>query len=472
MKKNIDTALHSYAGIRQPYALIMFLLFVTLTTVSCDDFLEVAPPNSQLYSGNVFEEKTTANAAMADIYSKMRDAGMLTGYSSGISHLMAIYTDEMQYYGTAEDDAQLFYNNSLLPSGYGITSWWNDSYNQVFAANALILGVENAASLSSSDKSQLKGEALFVRSIVHFYLTNLYGHIPYITTTEYIQNSHATKLPPGEVYALCMDDLQEAIALLPSDYVTAERTRPNKFAAQALLARVALYAGNNALAINAASAVLENTALYPGPGNVETMFLKESLSTIWQFSPGFDGSNTIEATTFIFEFGPPYISALSNDLVNAFPEGDLRRQYWINEVSDGETTWYHPYKYKVIYAMPASEYSVILRLGELYLIRAEARARTGDLEGAKEDVNRISNTAGSPNTTAATQEEILLEILEQRRLELFSEFGHRFFDLKRFGKLNEVLSPKPGWDTNDALLPLPENELLLNPSLAPQNPGY
>ena len=109
----------------------------------------------------------------------------------------------------------------------------------------------------------------------------------------------------------------------------------------------------------------------------------------------------------------------------------------------------------------------------MYLIRAEARARLGELTNAKTDLDAVRSLAGLAATTAATQQDLLTAILNERRVELFTEFGHRFFDLKRFGQLDNTLPVlKPDWSTNEALLPLPESELLLNPNLAPQNPGY
>ena len=90
-----------------------------------------------------------------------------------------------------------------------------------------------------------------------------------------------------------------------------------------------------------------------------------------------------------------------------------------------------------------------------------------------EDLNVIRNRAGLGNTTALTQSALIVAVLEERQRELFTELGHRFFDLKRTNTLSNVLSPtKPGWDANDTLLPLPDAELLLNPNLKPQNPGY
>jgi hypothetical protein len=88
-------------------------------------------------------------------------------------------------------------------------------------------------------------------------------------------------------------------------------------------------------------------------------------------------------------------------------------------------------------------------------------------------LNIIRHAAGLGDTPASSQQEILDAIQRERRVELFTEYGHRFFDLKRNGGLDAALSPvKPGWNTTDALLPLPEAELLLNPNLAPQNTGY
>ena len=99
--------------------------------------------------------------------------------------------------------------------------------------------------------------------------------------------------------------------------------------------------------------------------------------------------------------------------------------------------------------------------------------RQGELIGAKNDLNLIRNTAGLANTTAVTVDEVLADIMAQRRFELFTEFGHRFFDLKRMGMLDAVLpETKSGWKDTDRLWPLPTSELTVNPNLNPQNPGY
>jgi len=468
----LDDCKISLISIWDQFILILMMLTI-LSFTCCESFVEVDPPNSQLISKSVFEEKATANAAMTQIYAKMRDAGLFTGNKTGLSHLFGNYTDELDFYGNPLDATVAFYNNTIVPSDPTIKSLWNSSYNQIYDANAIIEGVTNSVNLSSTDREQLKGEALFTRAFIHFYLTNLFGNIPYVKSTDYQINSVTTKESATTIYKYCIEDLNQAIALLPDDYIASDRTRPNKFAARAFLARVYLYNQQWNEASNEASALLNNTTLYPFENNLSKIFLKESTATIWQFAPGTTGGNTLEAKTFIFTSGPPPISALKTTLVDAFSPGDQRKTKWISSVSNGSSTWYYPSKYKNKTTTISTEYSIVLRLSEMYLIRAEARAQSGDLIGSKEDLNIIRTTAGLSNTSAVSQVEILNAILNERQLEFFTEFGHRFFDLKRFNALDTALSGvKNGWNSHENTLPLPESEISLNKNLYPQNLGY
>lgn len=441
---------------------------------ACADFTEVDLPSSQLTSAAVFEEKATANAAMADIYSKIRDSGLLTGSPSGICSQLGLYADEFQFYGVSGTTEANFYNNTLLAADPSIAELWNSSYSQIYSANAVLEGVAKASALPSQDKQQLTGEALFVRALIHFYLVNSFGSIPYVATTDYKRNGSLARMPETEVYNLIKTDLEQSITLLPAQYNGNYRVRPNKGAAQALLARVCLYTEQWEEASNAASAVLNQTDLYVWPVSLDSEFKKESTATIWQLMSSLEGKNTDQGNVFIFVQGPPPSVALTDDLVNAFTAGDLRKDNWLKAVTNGAATWYHPFKYKEKSNTSTSvEYAIVLRMAEQYLIRAEARAHSGDLIGAKEDLNKTRNLAGLGNTTAITAEQIIDAVQVERRLEFFTEYGHRFFDLKRTGKLDEVLTAaKSQWQTTDRFLPLPQSELVLNPNLRPQNAGY
>jgi hypothetical protein len=97
----------------------------------------------------------------------------------------------------------------------------------------------------------------------------------------------------------------------------------------------------------------------------------------------------------------------------------------------------------------------------------------GDIAGGRQDLNAVRNRAGLNNSEVSTAEQLRDAVISERRFELFTEFGNRWFDLKRTQKAEQILSPiKPGWKNTDLLLPIPEAEILANPNLNPQNPGY
>jgi hypothetical protein len=452
----------------QYFLITVFTLFLVS---ACDSFVDVDLPSSQLTKEVVFEDMTTATAALSGLYANIRNSGVLAGTATGASCYLGQYADEFEYY--QQDAVSAFYNNSLFASESGVGDIWNQSYSQIYAANAIIEGVNQSPLLPEAGRNRLKGESLFVRSLLHFYLVNLYGDVPYITTTNYAQNSTVTRTPTATVYNYIVKDLTDALALLPEEYVSDERVRPNRSAASAVLARVYLYMGLYAEAANAASAVI-NSPLYSWETDLDKIFLKESTATIWQFMPNVDGQNTSEGELYIFAAGPPPIVGLKPEFVSSFEANDKRKAHWTSTVTDGTNTWYHAYKYKQEnYTGSSVEYSIVLRLAEQYLIRAEARAKQGELLSAKDDLNLIRHTAGLDNTSAVTADAIVADILNQRRFELFTEFGQRFFDLKRTGKLDATLSiSKPGWNTEDKLWPLPALELSSNPNLTPQNPNY
>ena len=121
----------------------------------------------------------------------------------------------------------------------------------------------------------------------------------------------------------------------------------------------------------------------------------------------------------------------------------------------------------------SAENSVILRLSEIYLIRAEARLMQGNTGNAKEDLNIIRRRAGLIDNSSNIQSEIADAILKERRVELFLEYGNRWFDLKRTQRADAVLGAfKPGdWQSTDALYPIPLDEIRKAPQLT-QNQGY
>ncbi len=355
-----------------------------------------------------------------------------------------------------------------------VTGIWSTGYKLIYYSNAILEGLKSSTSLTPQMKAQLQGEALFMRAYIHFQLTNYFGKIPYVTTTDYLINAGVVRAPVEEVYAKIVADLTEAIQLLPETYVTTGRVRPNKFAATALLARVFLYQGEWSKAEAEATKVIGTHNLYTlvPPAQV---FLSTSQEAIWQVMPVTVNFGADDA--FLFLPSPPNsvnYASLRPGLVEAFEENDGRRTHWVGSVSNATTTFYFSAKYKV--RNPSGswpEYNMMLRLAEQYLLRAEARAQQGNLEGAKADLDVIRSRAGLPGTQATNQSELLQAIEHERRVELFAENGHRWFDLIRTGKADAVLvNVKPDWQATDSLYPVPQSELLTNARLLPQNPGY
>jgi len=116
---------------------------------------------------------------------------------------------------------------------------------------------------------------------------------------------------------------------------------------------------------------------------------------------------------------------------------------------------------------------MVLRLAEQYLIRAEARVRQNDLVGAIQDLNVVRARAGLPDlSSGVSQDLILAAVIQERRVELFAEWGHRWSDLIRWGQADSVLSmEKPKWTANAKLYPLPLVDIQRNGNLR-QNDGY
>lgn len=440
--------------------------------LGCEKALEPDFPEHLLSEDAIFEDTATINAALADIYSGLRDNSPVTGRPTGIAVLLGLYADELDTYSATSETDNAFYNHTVLPPSSAIFNLWNTSYTLLFKVNSIIEGLRGSP-LGEEEIAPYLGEALFLRGYLHFYLAQIYGDIPYIETTDYIQNASVSRMALEQVYGKMENDLLQAKNLLPDIDNSGERTRAAKGTASALLARLYLYNGQWENAWSESNTVI-SSGNYILQQDLNSVFLKESPSTIWQLKPEMEGYPTMEAQTFIFDFGPPFLYALSDDFITDFETGDLRKEVWTREISDGSTSWHHPYKYKQnMYGSISTEYSIQFRLSEQFLIRAEASLNLDRLQEAKQDIDIIRQRAGLQPTSASSAEALRIELMRQRRFEFFSEQGQRWFDLKRTGTATQKLQPiKPGWKDTDVLLPLPQKELLLNPNLNPQNPGY
>lgn len=451
--------------------LISFYSLFLLLLSSCEDFIDIDDPDYLLNYESVFSDPQTVEATLLGVYAQLRSNVLLTGAPQGLNILLGSYTDELDYFSVYSLPEEAFYRNILLPSNETVNDLWNGCFNMIYTANTILEGTEDSIYLTPEDRDQFRGEALFIRGLIHFYLTNLFGEIPYIITTDYEYNKIIGKEKQDEIYARIIRDLKEAQDLLSETDNTGYKVRPNRKTATALLARASLYNKEWEKAIEYASELIQTTEWET---DISKIFLKESPSILWQLQPQFEGQNTLENQAFVFYTIPPPVRALTPTIVEAFETDDLRKTNWVNSVTDGDRTFYYAYKYQHGVGEPFdSEYSVIFRLSEQYLIRAESLSQIGDLSSAATDLNKVRTRAGLDEIVPNDKESLIAAITHERQVEFFTEHGHRFFDLKRLNLLTLTLTPtKAGWKEAHRLLPIPERELLLNPNLKPQNPGY
>jgi hypothetical protein len=447
-------------------------VLVILPFFACRKAVEADPPVGQLSTVQVFATEESARSALYGLYSQMMNSNLLLS-NGGMSIYPALSADELTN-TAANTDQDAFRSNAVPPTNTTVlrTRLWSSAYGILYHANALLEGVESSTALSEGVKRQLAGEARLVRAFYYFYLVNLFGDVPLVLGTDYRVNAALPRAPNALVYAQVVEDLQKAVQLLGEGYPSSGRVRPNKWAAAALLARVHLYQGQWAEAEAQSSAVI-GSGLYPLPAP-DKVFTAGSAETIWSLVPVSTSANTAEGATFIpaSATARPAL-ALTPQLLGAFKTGDGRKSAWTKTVTVAGQPYTYPFKYRIRSGgAPYGEHNIVLRTAEQYLIRAEARAEQDRLTEALQDLNVVRQRAGLPPSAAATKEALLRAIEEERQVELMTEWGHRWLDLKRWGRADAVLGPlKGGWQSTAVLYPIPQAELLVNPALT-QNPGY
>jgi hypothetical protein len=447
-----------------------------LAVLSCKKLIDVPPPIGQPSTSTVFANDAGAIDAQDGLYIGMMSIArhVLDGGSSLYCSLSA---DELRRsLPLANEDA--FTLNALTAGNLLVARLYDYAYVYIGQANIIEEQLKGSKVVSDSVKNQLMGESAFVRACLYFYLVNLWGDVPLVLSSDYRKTAALPRTATTAVYQQIVADLVQAQQLLPTGYRThagyaGDRTIPNQAAATALLARVYLYQGNWSGAVGAAGAVIADSR-YRLESNLDNVFLSTSKEAIWQLQ-SVSLPYTEEGQLFVplpgLPVGPTYL--LTNSLLNAFETGDQRQTHWTKSQVLGGQVYTYPYKYKInTVTATTQEYTTVLRLAECYLIRAEARAQLGQVSEALADLNTIRSRAGLPPSVLTDQAAVLAAIGHERQVELFAEYGHRWFDLKRTQQINVVLgSEKSGWQPDDALYPLPVQELQQNPSLV-QNPGY
>jgi len=461
----------------------LLLIGLVITFSSCEEFLDKRPAleTTNELSLSTFNGLVTAtNAAYAPLYSSSwygRDFTIISDLKGGNCKASPINTGRFRYEYT-------WTNNNAYTSAL-----WSAAYQAITRACNVLEFADQLKDPTATEAgvNQLKGECLFIRALGHFDLIRMYAQpytsqpqslgVPIITKTELSYPKRATV---AEVYTQIVNDLKQAVTLLPNSSRTGSNGSNAAFArknsAIALLAKVYLYMGNWQEAANNATTIIKGDYTLYNENNFLSAWGKNEQSEIIFEVYGKDGQeyypNFDEIGNMYSPDGYGDICA-TNDLLNLFEPTDVRLKAFRGHASYTGYTW--PTKYPGKSHIRENNIPV-LRLAEMYLIRAEAvlNGATGSI--ALNDYNSIRTKRGLAAVTTVS----LQDIYNERRRELCFE-GNQLWDLSRT-KRNLNRDEKEIFITETAnidinfpdykwAMPIPTNELDVNPNLEP-NPGY
>jgi len=501
---------------------ITILTAVSLGVVvtSCSkDWLNAAPENQASGDDSTFGDPLNAQRFVNSAYTNL-----LTWDQSSFAWIGAtsITSDDADKgsspgdNGTDKDQMDALSYTASTPTFYSI---WGSNYLGVNYCNQALENVPQFA-IEESLKTRYAAEVRFLRAYYYFNLVRMFGNIPKIDRVINYENaedreSAYTQLPPDSIYTLIKSDLEFALQNLPknTEYGAENLGRATMGAAAGLLAKVSMYRKEwdraysltdsivNG-AVGAYALVNDYTTIWRevGENSSESLFEIQSSgvqnSSVQQFSQvqGISQGTFNVPPAQVFQgwgFNSP-----SADLYNAYSEGDVRRDATIisvgNTLFDGVrviSATNPRYNYKAYQSILQETYGGntnysnvnirVLRMGEIYLIRAEAANELGNTAVALSSLNAVRVRARGDNANAVpdvqTGDQVTLRqtIWDERRLELAMEFD-RFFDLVRTGQAGTVLRAhgKQFVDGKNELFPIPQNEIIASDNRLQQNPGY
>lgn len=441
----------------------IFLLLSAAALSSCSKFLEVQPKDSVADDQTIFD-KASSQTAVRGIYRGLAADGYYGVSFPSIGYLSG---DNVQWTGS-QSIVQQFIDHNVRPENATVSTVWTALYNVINRTNNAIAGIPavNDVTFSTADKNQLIGEAYFVRALAYFDLARTWGGVQIVTTPtrSATDKNGIARSTAAQTYAQVLSDLNAAEPLLTSP-TTPNPVRANKQTVWALKSRYYLYQQDWANAESFATQVINTTNNYALLKPYSSWFANNAVGTresvlelsySTTYTNGHRGQWQPPANGGTRQWAPnaALVALLNNPLIGG------TRNALIAQTTQG--LWYG----NLYYRSPATDPAYVIRIAEVYLNRAEARARQSNLTGALADLNAVRDRAGIASSTA-TQADILLAIENERRVEFPFE-PHRWFDLVRTGRAAAVLGVT---DVNKYLLPIPIDQLNADPALK-QNPGY
>lgn len=364
---------------------------------------------------------------------------------------------------------------------------WTGLYFTNNALNNIINSDITVTNANQDKKDHVVGEAYALRGLIYFDLVRLFAqHYTFTSDASHLGVPLILKFDPTleperntvkEVYDQIISDITTAISLMNTDSRSGNSNTLSSDAAKALLARVYLYKEDwqNAEAMATDVIGSGNYSLISNANYLDLWNMDNSSESIFEISmteTDNQGGNSLAAMYVEDGYGD-YLP--SDDVVSLYDTNDARLQTFI--IDSNLSGVYAPYRVNKYPEVLGYDNTKVIRLAELYLIRAEARARIGtNLSGAQADLDMVRQRAlpSAPDVTV-TGQDLIDEILLERRLELAFE-GQRLWDLMRTKQdiirtqcTADICSIPYGDETN--ILPIPQDETDVNPNIT-QNPGY
>ncbi|GAB3796767.1 RagB/SusD family nutrient uptake outer membrane protein [Spirosoma humi] len=442
------------------FKLVPFFLLLT----GCQSFLDVQP-ELQVDESQAITNASTAEAALNGLYNRLGNDGY---YGSNFQSLAYLSGGDIQWTGSQGAPQEITSRKLTADNGY-VGSAWSAIYRTILQANYLLETVPTLTDpvLTTDRKNQIQGEAYALRALSYFDLVRGWGGVQVIlkATRTSSDNTGITRGSVDDTYAQVLKDLTAAEPLLSA---TTNRNKVTRKTVWALRARYHLYRQEWDQAETYASKLIDDTN-YKLAKPYSAFFANNAVATPesvfeiaysnsfknghynWWLPPALSGRR---------EWAPnDKLVALLND-----PNVGGNRKELIAQTSPPGNLWYG----KLYYRTPlGTDPAYVIRIAELYLIRAEARAQLGKTAAALADLNAVRDRAAVPASQADTKEALLLAIETERQVEFPFE-ADRWFNLIRTGRVATVLGIT---DASKYVLPIPNSEILADKALK-QNQGY
>lgn len=449
------------------YLLLSFILLIA----SCKEILEPEPVAS-LIDELVLNEPNDVGPVQIGLYSAFR------GMAASVVLAGDFTADLLTHNGTFTQYRELS-NKEITSTNANVSGLWAGIYNTVYVANFIIERLPDVKGVPTSVKNEVVSTAHFLRGYAYFIGAYTYGGIPLVTTTDLATNRTIPRSSKEEVLALVLKDYQAALTNLPAE--SSDPGFASQLAVKAALARYYLYNQQWALAELNASEVINSgkyTLATRFADVVERDFTSEAI-----FEAGYTQNDDPGTLNNLFVARREIIPSnrIINDYLVGFgtgpsPAGDRRLSVTFDpqDLRGIDNGWS-----VAKYGNPDSDNNniMVFRLAEMYLIRAEARARQNRVIGtdsATEDINKLRERARATLVTNENTQAQMLELIENERVYELAFEGHRWYDLVRTGRADVVMSSfSPNWKSTYNVWPIPLGEIQRNPGLAnSQNPGY